>query len=372
MISLPSLDTLPAQVQRVVGPDANPKMQLVAARGILPGLRAGDIVTALCLLARSATAEVAGTAEKTLASLPDTLLLGATGTPDLASAAVDALARHYLHREDVIEPLLRQAALDVETVEHLAANGSEAVTQLVATNEERMLAHPHLIELLYTNRHTRMSTADRLVELAVRHDIQLHGIAAWKEIAQAIKGELIPEPSDEPLPEDEFFKETAALAEALVAADEEDVCREDEQGAETLLDRYEPLFKRLSEMTVSQRIRRAYLGTKEERLLLVRESNKMVATAAIRSPQMRESEVALIARNRAVCDDVLRIIGSAPEWLRSYQVKRNLVENPKTPVTISQKLISHLRETDLRRLARNKNISAAVQLAAKRQLERRT
>ncbi len=106
-------------------------------------------------------------------------------------------------------------------------------------------------------------------------------------------------------------------------------------------------------------------------MLLVRDHNRIIATAAIRSPQMQEAEVVLISRNRNIADEVLRIIGSTPEWLRTYAVKKNLVENPKTPVTIASRLVQHLRESDLRQLTKSKNVTGPVKDAARRHLERR-
>src|SRR5690606_38324958 len=117
--------------------------------------------------------------------------------------------------------------------------------------------------------------------------------------------------------------------------------------------------------------RRAMLGTKEERLMLVRENNKIVSAAAARSPLLQESEVVQITRNRGVNEDVLRIIATTPEWLKSYQVKMNLVENAKTPIAIASRLVVQPREADLRKLAKSKNVSSAVQMAARRHLERR-
>ena len=52
-------------------------------------------------------------------------------------------------------------------------------------------------------------------------------------------------------------------------------------------------------------------------------------------------------------------------------MKRNLVENSRTPVTIAQRLIPHLREADLRALSKSKNVSGAVQEAARRHLDRK-
>ena len=69
----------------------------------------------------------------------------------------------------------------------LARTGSETVTELIATNEDRLLHHPRIIELLYLNKRTRMSTADRLIDLAVRNGLTLTGIPAFKEAAAALQ-----------------------------------------------------------------------------------------------------------------------------------------------------------------------------------------
>ena len=68
---------------------------------------------------------------------------------------------------------------------------------------------------------------------------------------------------------------------------------------------------------------------------------------------------------------MLRVISQTPEWLKSYSVKRNLVENPKTPVPVATRLVQHLRETDLRAVSKSKNVTGPVKDAARRHLDRR-
>jgi hypothetical protein len=342
----------------------------MAAKGIAPGVRPAEMLALLVVFSRSDREGVRTAAQKTLAAPPEQLVTGALGS-DLHPAVIDALAHACLERRDVLEKILAMPRVDMETVAEVAKHGSEAVTELIATNEERLLGHPRIIELLYLNKRTRMSTADRLIDLAARNGVTLTGIPAFKEAAQALQGELIPEASEEPTPDDVFFQEQDALAEALQGAPDEDTHLEDEEGQEKLKDKYVPLYKRLGEMTMSQKVRRAILGSKEERMLLVRDQNKVVAGAAIRSPQMQENEVALISRNRNIADEVLRVIGTSPEWLKSYTVKKNLVENPKCPVTIASRLVQHLRENDLRALAKSKNVGGPVKDAARRHLDRR-
>ena len=78
------------------------------------------------------------------------------------------------------------------------------------------------------------------------------------------------------------------------------------------------LFALVQKMTVMQKIKLARMGNKEARGLLVRDRNKLVATAAIRSPKVTENEVETFAKARNLSDEVLRMIASNREWTRSY------------------------------------------------------
>jgi hypothetical protein len=50
---------------------------------------------------------------------------------------------------------------------------------------------------MYMNRRARMSTIDRVVELAVRNQVRVPGLAAWDEVARALTGEPMPPVDDE-------------------------------------------------------------------------------------------------------------------------------------------------------------------------------
>lgn len=367
---IPQVDTsaLSAPAQKILG--APEKMQIMAARGIAPGIRPDELVLLLVAFLANPSTAVKDAAHGTLRKLPDPILNGALST-DLHPAAIDELARGYVDRVDVLERLFGMPRLDLETVEYVAAHGTEVACEYVATNEQRLLGHPKIIELLYMNKNTRMSTADRLVELAVRNGIEVTGIAAWREAASAIQNELVMEATDEPSPDDILFQETQALAEQLATDAETDTHTETEEGEEVLDDKFQPLYQRIAQMTVTQKIRCGMLGSKEERMLLVRDANKMVAVAAVRSPLMAEPEAVLISRNKSMSEDVLRVIGSTPEFTKSYQIKKNLCENPKTPVMISMRMITHLRENDLRALAKSKNVTGPIKDAARRHMDKR-
>jgi hypothetical protein len=272
----------------------------------------------------------------------------------------------------------------------MAAVCSEGVAEIIATNEERLLAHPRIIEKLYLNKHTRMSTADRILELAVRNGLELSGIPAFEQAKKAIAGELIAEASEEPSFDDVQFNDAEKLAKDLLPADGEDIHKVNEEtGQEEVIDKAKPLHAIWADLRAPAKIRLLQLAAikqydekgrevdeirldaKALRMLGVRDANPLVAMAAIKAPGIGDNEVVRISGLRNVCEDVLREIANNRDWTRHYQVKYNLVANPRTPFGHASKWILHLREVDLKTVAKSKEVPGAVQTAAKQQLSRK-
>jgi hypothetical protein len=93
--------------------------------------------------------------------------------------------------------------------------------------------------------------------------------------------------------------------------------------------------------------------------------------AAIASPQTTAGDAAEVARSREVAEEVLRYIGNRKEFVKSAEVKHNLVFNPKCPTGIAVKFIGHLRLDELRKLSRNRNVPGQVRSMAHQWLQRR-
>jgi hypothetical protein len=366
------LGALAPAARKILDPSAPAPMRQMAAKGIAPGLRPADALTVIALLSESAEGTIAAAAQATIERLPAQLLSGALAG-DLPPGVLALVAPRYARDLKVMETILAHPRIPPAAVAEVAALANEGVAELVATNEQRLLAWPAIIEKLYMNKATRMSTADRVLELAVRNNVELKGIPAYKEAAAAIGQQLIAEASVEPTPDDLLFIETdAAARRAPVDPAVEDTHRIDEQtGDEIVEDKFLPLHARLGQMTVSQKIRRAMVGSAAERLLLVRDSNRLVAQAAVKSPGIQENEVVRISASRNVSEDVLRVIAMDREWTRSHQIKLNLTQNPRTPFAFAAKLIPHLREHELKAPARSKNVTGGVAQAARQWLSRR-
>lgn len=361
------LDKLPATAQKVLGAGAPPAVRMMAAKGIVPGLKPGEVVTVIAVLSENEDPRVAEAARATLAALAPPLLNGALSA-DLDPGVIVKLAPHYAENSDFVSRILRMPRVGVDALELIAERADEAMGELIATNEELMLANPTVIEKLYMNKRVRMSTADRLLELAVRNGIEL-AIPAFKEAAQAITNELIMEPAPEPTPDDVLFVKVDEIAAKTDVIEEEGIHEVDDEGQEHIREKFLPLYAQIAAMTTSQKIRAAQVGNGVARMLLVRDSNRLVAVASVK--RMTESEAAMVSSSRQVIDDVLKEIARSPEFKGNYQIKLNLVMNPRTPLTFAMRLIPHLRESDLRQLGRSKNIAGSVSQAIRNQLERK-
>jgi hypothetical protein len=358
--------------QRIFDPKTPAPVRQMAARGIAPGLRPSDALTVVAVLSEQADEVLAGAAKHTLTKLPLQLLLGALG-PDLPPGVVDLIAPTYVNDAAAMERILMLPQIASQTVVTIAARCSEAVAELVATNEERLLANPAIIEKLYLNKATRMSTANRALELAIRNKIKLEGIPAFEEAAAALAEELIPEPSPEPTFSDVLVKETIELGAklAIEAVTSDTHVADEATGQERVKDKFVPVHARIADMSMSEKIRTAMVGSASERAILVRDNNKMVAKAAVKSPQIQENEAVRIASMRNVSDEVLSELARSPKWKQSYQIKLNLVQNPRTPAHIAQKLIPYLFEHDVKALSKSKNVTGQVIMAAKQHLQRK-
>lgn len=126
------------------------------------------------------------------------------------------------------------------------------------------------------------------------------------------------------------------------------------------------IYQQILVMGISQKIQLALKGNKEARSILVKDPNKLVCSAVIKSPKVTESEAVGYAKSRSVSDEVLRLIAANKEWTRSREMVLALVNNPRTPMTISMKLMLRLSDKELSDLAKNKGVPSALAAAARR------
>jgi hypothetical protein len=332
-----------------------------------PGLGPQDLLTGLYQLSLAQDEKLALAAKKTACELPDALIEGGI-KGQLPPGVLDLLAEILQERT----PLLQRVLLDLRTPDETILVQArtlrdDSLLELIAANEQRMIRHPAIIEALYLNPRTRMSTASRVMELAVRNELEL-GLPAYKEIARALGTETKYEDQG-----DKEWAEAAADAafDEAIAEGGEDAeapsIEELEGEAESELAKKTSLLG----LTLSQKVRLALVGSGYHRALLLRDPNRTVAMAAIKSPKIREAEVVSVTMSRSVNDDVIRYIANNRDWLKLYQVKVGLVNNPKCPLPTSMRFLPHLRVPDLRTVSRSRNVPQALRQAAQQMLNRR-
>ena len=68
---------------------------------------------------------------------------------------------------------------------------------------------------------------------------------------------------------------------------------------------------------------------------------------------------------------MLRLIAMNKDFTRNYQIKLNLVTNPRTPFTFASRLVPMLRESELKMLSKSKNVTGAISTAVRQQLAKK-
>lgn len=139
------------------------------------------------------------------------------------------------------------------------------------------------------------------------------------------------------------------------------------------LGKRQTLAQRVATMNVVERLTLALKGGRTERMLLIRDPNKLVQKCVLQSPRITDTEVEGFASMTNLTGEILRSISLVRAFMKNYSVVRNLVNNPKTPLDTSLHLFPRLTATDLVKLTMNKNVpetlrSSAVKLHRKRKM----
>jgi hypothetical protein len=139
-----------------------------------------------------------------------------------------------------------------------------------------------------------------------------------------------PPPPPEPEPEPEPPEPVPEVPEIVLDPDEAVVrilSEEDRQDAEKVSS-----VQKIYRMNMKEKLITALKGSREERAILIRDPNNIVAQGVLGSPRLGPAEVESISAMKNVSGEVLRTIGSHREWTKNSNVISNLVKNPRTPI----------------------------------------
>lgn len=124
------------------------------------------------------------------------------------------------------------------------------------------------------------------------------------------------------------------------------------------------VLQRVSKLNVGQRIKLGFIGGKEERALLIRDTARLVQNAVLSSPKLTDAEAESFAASKNLQENVFREIARQRRFLKLYPVVRNLANNPRCPLDISLTLVKTLHVYDLKSLRHNKNVPDTIRKVA--------
>ena len=338
----------------------------MAARGALP-LPPAQIASVLFALTHDPDPEVKELAGSSLDNLPSPMI-DATLVGDVHPALLTYMATKFHEDEAQLEKIAINAATSDETFCRLASRPFVRIIDIVAQNQVRLLRCPELIETLGENPLTGQATIDRIL-----HFLGVERGEMEEPVESTANVPTPPPPADFDATEEMLdLDDPDDLPPELTYESEEDEIDEDEdEGQGQGEERMQNLQVLIQEMNVMEKIKLARFGNSEARGLLVRERNKLVASAAIRSPKITDNEVITFAKSRSLHDEVLRIISNNREWTKNYQVKLALTTNPKTPQPTAIKLLNYLTDRDLKAIMRSRDVPGPISMQARRLLARK-
>jgi hypothetical protein len=349
---------LPPNMRKHVDPAAPVPLRMMAAKTLVP-LNPSDMLGALFMLTFDAEQNVRDTAAKSAAGLPDKILGSALRDEGVQAPVLGWFLGLLKANDTYAEMLVLNATTPDEAVADVAATCSSKLAEIIGQNQLRVLRHEDIIRKLCTNPNASQALIDSVCDFAVRSGLVLADVPQMQAARVRLFGPQAAEAPPDPGPTAE-----------QVLQDFKEV--QDEGAAPMEEGKKLNLTQRIMKMSIAEKIKLATLGNKEARGLLLRDSNKLVCTAVIRSPRITDGEVQACATNRAANEEVLRIIYNNREWTKNQKIKLALVKNPKVPLTVVMKFLNTLRDAELKDLARDRNVPSGVSMYAKKMMEKKT
>lgn len=343
--------------------DAPREARLKAAGGLIP-LPSSDLIPLLYHLLSDNDPQIRQEAKGSLEGLPRNILENFLADSELHPRIIDYFACQSWLDSQFLETIALNRCTSDTTIIFLAERDNRQLLEIISHNQERIIRTPKIAETLINNPHLDGVNQERVLSFYQNY-VLAQSIEDLPQEKQEIAG--LPQEAATELPE-KLEEKTELPQEAVKIG----LPAEAKEGTAELSDQQrQSLFQKIQKMKVSEKIKLALRGNKEARGLLVRDTNKIVATSVAKSPKLTDGEVLKICQSRNVCEEVLRIISNNKEWTRNYQIKLELANNPKTPLPMAIKFIGFLRDSDLRMLTHSKNIPQALAAAAKRVLSQK-
>lgn len=347
-----------ALVQRIVDGSAPAQARGAAARGALPLPR--PVLVRLFLVLRGDEDEaIRRDAEASLAGVAGDQILEIVSDPICPPEVLEHFAAAGARNEKIAEPIAFHPAVPDRALAILAQEGNAAVLDLVLTNQQRLLASPALVDRLSANPALRADQRGRVLDMLERFFAE----------RQSKTEDGVSATDAEPIAIEDAAKLLEVDPGELFAASEILGGEEFEQAEDPGV---RSAYKKILTLNTAQKAILAMKGGREERMILIRDTNKIVSQSVLKNPRLSELEVESIAAMRNVSDEILRQVANHREWSKNYAVAVHLVRNPRCPSGIAMNFVSRLNNRDLKVLSGDKNVPEIIRRMAKRTHELRT
>jgi hypothetical protein len=256
----------------------------------------------------------------------------------------------------IIGKLVKNQALPTSFLVKLADKGDLHMLEILLDNQVKLIAFPEIMEAMEKNPEVSNFIKGKIKEI---RDFYLDKANAAEipaeEVLDDVKEVMTAEAAEPEAQETQEDEE-----ESAGAGDEE----EGLEGIEQVEEKALTLLQEINQMSISERIKLAFSGSRTHRMILIKDPNKMVSMAVMESPKITLDEILLVARNKSIAGEIVGKVARNREWIKNYNIMLELVQNPKTPVKEALGFIKKLHARDLKQLARNKNINPVVRQLA--------
>lgn len=368
--------------------------RMAAARGILP-LPQQDLLEILVNLAGGSDVELAATAKTTIAAQEESSLQNLFESDQVAPTVLGYFAESGEISSDLRHTLIRNDLTPDRAIVSFARNTTDGeLLEIIAVNQQRLIRTPAIIDAIINNAFRTAEAERRASEVKreffqkergaqqIANELRAQGKEAAAEfIEQAESADRLDADDAAFLAEhieipdtdiddswlsleyiEEFYEETPEQREEIVNKILGEFRSEDSDISTERVS----IISRIMRMTMKDRVKMAMKGDREVRNILVRDPNRVVATAVIQNPRITENEVEKISAMRTVPGDVLRQIAINRQWARNYNVIHNLAKNPRTPIAVVVGILVRLQTRDLKAIVGNRNVSEAVRKQSER------
>lgn len=342
----------------VRSPDSSRELRLFAARGLLP-LGNDDRIRALLAVLVDGDPEVAATARETFTAVPPDNLVRFLEDADPTPGEVDAVGRHSFD-EFVLERVIRHRSVGDDTLLVLAGVVTGSPQDALIVNQVRLLRQPELIRALLDNPGLTADGRRRLNELQEEFFDKESRRREQERLRHEEEARLAQQEAKGIVFEDAAEAEALLGGEAGLPAGE--AAEEDGLSSANLAQ----TFRRISVMTVKEKVELAQKGTKEERRILIGDVNKMVSMAVLNCESLTMAEIEAFCMMRHLNSDLFQEIAATREWVRKPKIQLALVMNPAVPLSTSLPLVKYLGMRELRHISRDRNLSEGIRVAARK------